>query len=136
MFEEYLKWKKEHPIHFKLIELKNEFQYWFERTWFGKLYLGEYYSVSPVNTNPEKIPISLQMRIYIRRMKLAGFNPLFYTWYMGEHTLIFSTQKEANKAYQKYEENKSGSFSCYWYGMDDENLPNELIDGMENWIDI
>ncbi len=58
-----------------------------------------------------------------------GFYPLFYTWYVGEHTFIFATTEEASKAADACEFGRNPRFSkepliqAWWYGLDD--IPND-----------
>jgi hypothetical protein len=51
-----------------------------------------------------------------------GYKPLIYTTMMLEDTFVFSTKKEALKAYKQFEKNplvKGECISGWWYGLKD-----------------
>ena len=135
-FEKHRKWCKEHPIQWWWIRFKIDIEQKIHQSWFGKKYWGTNYDFCSLSNKPENINPCWQVRFYVWRMRKAGFNPLYYTWYMGEHTLIFAEKDEAHRAYQKYEEPDGTTFSAWWHGLDDDNFPNDLLEYQENWIEV
>jgi hypothetical protein len=136
-FENHKKWCKDHPIQSWWLHFRMNLSSRFIQSWLGKKYFGGNYSCCPISNEPERIEPCWQVRFYIWRMRKAGFNPLYYTWYMGEHTLIFATKEESHRAYQKYEEPDGSRFSAWWYGLDDyEKFPEDLEAGLKNWIEL
>jgi hypothetical protein len=131
--DEHRKWLKDHPIQAKWIDIKIKFEIWYHRTWIARKWYGDFYNSAPVDREPTKVEVPWQFRYYIWKMRKDGFNPLWFTLYLGEYTLIFEDKIEAYKAYDKYESN---TFQAYWYGLNDSN--NLEIDDkfLENCVEI
>jgi len=52
------------------------------------------------------------------KFALDGYKLMGYTILLFEHTFIFKTKKEADKAYKEFEKDKKQVFG-WWYGRDD-----------------
>lgn len=118
---------KDHPIQWKWILFITKFEHWYHNTWLGKKWYGEFYDFAPYDHNPMKIDIPWQTRYYIWKMRRNEFNPLWFTLYGGEYTLLFATKEEAHEAYEKFENDK---FQAFYYGMDDDkmNFDDKFLD--------
>lgn len=69
----------------------------------------------------------------IVQMRKKGFAPLLYGWNMFEHTFVFQTTREAEKASQLFEwpeDRDDVLIQAWWYGLDDEWVCDlgELVD--------
>jgi len=130
--EDYRKWCKEHPIQSWLITKKIRLEYWYQNTWLGRKWYGDWWLCCPIYEEPIKIEVPWQIRYYVWKMRRAGFNPLWYTWYIGEHTFIFETGEEAHRAYEQFEDE---ALQAWWWGMDTDKI--EIDDKfLENCVEI
>jgi len=121
------KWLEEydrkHPIKSKLINLAVKWDLWFTSTWLHAWYFGRHWGYMAPCCIPEGTPPPIYIRRRIRKMQRAGFNPLWYTWADGEHTFIFATEDEAERAFQCYK----NKYMANWGHIGHKKVTEELL---------